>query len=189
MKRIMLLAAVATLAAACSAPQQDRVVLVGPPGPPGATGAQGPTGKTGAPGYALSGPPGEIGPAGPPGPQGSAGPSGAPSVTGIVERWTTYREFTFESTGVNIPASEIDRASEVAAYLVLNPSLDVGIDGTLDAGKYDRSACDLSILRAVSVRTALLQAGVPAYKIQRGAFADPDRRHDGQIQVLVRTRT
>jgi hypothetical protein len=33
-----------------------------------------------------------------------------------------------------------------------------------------------------------MQAGVPGYKIQMGAFADPDRRREGQIQVLIKTR-
>src|SRR6185437_3451314 len=81
MTRIMLLAALAISAAACSAPQPDRVAynsaaLVGPRGDTGPAGAQGPTGAVGAPGYALSGPAGEAGPPGPRGPQGNVGATG-----------------------------------------------------------------------------------------------------------------
>jgi len=71
------------------------------------------------------------------------------------------------------------RASEIAAYLALNPSLEVAIDGSGD---------DLSNRRTASVRSALMQAGVPADKIRMGAFAAPNQRHDGQIDVLIKTR-
>ena len=42
--------------------------------------------------------------------------------------------------------------------------------------------------RANSVRNALLQAGVPAYKIQYGTFGDPRLQRDRQVQVLVSAR-
>ena len=175
MKRIILLATAAVLVAACSSPS-DRS-LIGPPGPAGATGARGPAG---VPGYALSGPAGKVGPQGPPGP---------PGATVIIDHWTDYREFTFENASVDITASEINRASEIAAYLAQNPSMSIGIDGTLDAKKYSRHVRDRSILRAEAVYGALLQAGVSSSKIERGAFADRDRRHEGRIQVLIKTKT
>jgi hypothetical protein len=56
-------------------------------------------------------------------------------------------------------------------YLNQNPNATVAIDGTSD--------------RAASVRNALLQAGVPAYKIQYGTFGDPKMQRDRQVQVLV----
>ena len=55
-----------------------------------------------------------------------------------------------------------------------NPNQQVAIDGTSD--------------RANTVRNALLQAGVPAYKIQYGTFGDPRMQRDRQVQVLVSTR-
>lgn len=35
---------------------------------------------------------------------------------------------------------------------------------------------------------ALLQAGVPSYKIQTGAFGDPQMRRDRRVDVLVSAR-
>jgi len=131
---------------------------------------------------------GSAGQAGYQGPQGGIGPIGDQGVVGIVERWTTYQEFNFNGAGENIMASETDRISEIAAYLVRNPSLEVGIDGSMDNRGFNQRDRDQSSRRADAVRAALMQAGVPAYKIQMGAFADPARRQQGQIQVLVKTR-
>jgi hypothetical protein len=39
--------------------------------------------------------------------------------------------------------------------------------------------------RVGNVRDALINAGVPTYKIQSGAFGDPQLRRDGQVAVLV----
>lgn len=133
----------------------------------------------------IAGDPGSVGYQGV---RGEVGPTGAQGVSGIVERWTTYREFNFNGTGANVMASEMDRVSEIAAYLVWNPSLEIGIDGSMDARQFNQRDRDLSNLRADSVRNALMQAGVPAYKIQMGSFADPDRRQEDQIQVLIKTR-
>jgi hypothetical protein len=176
MRRIILVAVAAMFAAACSSPP-EHIVVAGPAGPAGATGAQGPQGLTGVPGYAMSGPAGEVGPQGPPGPAAAS-----------IVNWTNYREFNFSGVNTNISAAEINRASEIAAYLVLNPSLNVGIDGSLDASKYTRRELDRSTLRAESVYSALLQAGVPISKIERGAFADPGHKQNGRVQVLIKTR-
>jgi len=97
----------------------------------------------------------------------------------MIVGWTAYREFYFDPMGSGIRPSEIGRASEIAAYLVQNPSLEVAIDGSGD---------DLSSRRTASIRNALMQAGVPAYKIRMGAFEAPDQRHDGQVEVLIKTR-
>jgi hypothetical protein len=67
-QRPLLVAVVATFAAACAThepPRSESVSWVGPAGPAGpagATGAQGATGNTGAPGYAVVGPAGAAGP-------------------------------------------------------------------------------------------------------------------------------
>jgi hypothetical protein len=156
--------------------------LVGPTGRTGytgAAGAQGGSGWTGQQGPPTGGIAGNVGPSGIPGPQGVTGPIGAQGGVGMIVGWTAYREFYFDPMGASIRPAEISRASEIAAYLVQNPSLEVAIDGTGD---------DLSTRRTASVRSALMQAGVPAYKIQMGAFAVPNERHDGQIEVLIKTR-
>jgi outer membrane protein OmpA-like peptidoglycan-associated protein len=109
-------------------------------------------------------------------------------VVGIVDRWTAYEQFNFGGSNTQVPPSEMDTVNDIAAYLIRNPSLEVGIDGSMDHATSDRSDRRLSNKRAESVREALMQAGVPSNKIQMGAFADPDRRHEGQIQVLIKTR-
>jgi outer membrane protein OmpA-like peptidoglycan-associated protein len=57
-----------------------------------------------------------------------------------------------------------------------NPSLQLDIDGPSNA-------------RAASVRDALVQAGVPAYKIQMGAVGDPQLRRNDRVEVLISTRS
>jgi outer membrane protein OmpA-like peptidoglycan-associated protein len=148
---------------------------------------QGANGQAGDRGVVVAGLPGVAGPSGLQGVRGQEGLTGEQGVAGVVGRWTTYRDFDFDRTDVSLRPSEMDRITEIAAYLVQNPSLEVGIDGSLNE-RLSRNSRDLSNRRADSVRDALMQAGVPAYKIQMGRFADPDRRHEGQIEVLIKTR-
>ena len=162
----------------------------GPAGPRGPAGEQGFAGDTGPQGETLVGPGGRVGrtsSAGVQGERGREGLTGDQGVAGIVARWTAYRDFGFDRSDAGLRGSEMDRIAQIAAYLVQNPSLEVGIDGSLN-GRSSRSDRELSDRRAVSVRDALTQAGVPAYQIEMGAFADPDRRHEGQILVLIKTR-
>jgi len=105
-----------------------------------------------------------------------------------VKLWTAYQEVNFDRTAVNISALGMNTVSDIAAYLMRNPSLEVGIDGSMDTRSSNQQDRDLSNHRAASVRDALMQAGVPADKIQMGAFADPTRRHEGQILVLIKTQ-
>ncbi len=166
--------------------------LVGPKGRTGRTGSageQGVGGETGSQGMITAGIAGEAGPSGYQGERGYTGATGDQGAVGIVYKWTAYREFNFDRDHANIPASEMDGISEIAAYLAENPSLEVGIDGSLDTSDSSQRQRDLSDRRANSVNDALLQAGVPASQIRMGAFADPDRRHQGQIQVLIKTRS
>jgi hypothetical protein len=53
-----------------------------------------------------------------------------------------------------------------------NPSARVAIDGSNER-------------RVGRVRNALIDAGVPANKIQTGSFGDPQQRRDGRVAVLV----
>jgi outer membrane protein OmpA-like peptidoglycan-associated protein len=50
-----------------------------------------------------------------------------------------------------------------------NPSLQVGIDGSMDPGGTDPRDQNLSDRRVSTVREALIQAGVRADKIKTGA--------------------
>jgi outer membrane protein OmpA-like peptidoglycan-associated protein len=94
-----------------------------------------------------------------------------------VNSWTTYREFYFDSQDDDIRSADMVKVSDIAAYVQQNPSLQIGIDGNR-SGK----------ARINSVRTALIQAGVPSDKIKIGDFGD-DRKsgHNGSVEVLFRT--
>ena len=165
--------------------------LVGPTGRTGNTGSAGMQGESGQAGYAgmtIAGNPGVAGPSGFQGEQGSAGSIGAQGPVGIVAEWTPYREFNFSPGNADVTDNDMQKATMISAYLSRNPSLGVGIDSRMDSERSDRHDRDLSDRRANAVRDALLQAGVPAEKIQIGAFGDPDRRHDGRVAVLIKTR-
>ena len=145
----------------------------GPAGATGATGAAGPTGYTGAQGgtqYAgVSGPAGATGATGA---QGAAGPAGSQGPLARGGSWSPFRDYTFDSYSNAIHTADGSKAREVAAYTSQNPTVRVAIDGSNDQ-------------RVGSVRDALINAGVPAYKIQTGAFGDPQLRRDGRVNVLL----
>ncbi len=202
MRRALLLGAVAVFAAACAIPHQDRFGFdpsdrVSSIGHSAANSrrAQDPTDPVAQAGYAAQGSAGEIGPAGLPnwtfaGTTGfiGDGPAGQPGLAGGVALWTTWCDFGFDGNEARLPVSEMEIISEIAAYLAQNPFLEIGIDGSMQGGA-SQTARDLSDRRAASVRDALLQAGVAAYRIRMGAFSNPDRRREDAIQVLMKSRT
>ena len=150
----------------------------GPVGATGATGATGVTGYTGATGSTemagVAGPTGRTGATGAQGAIGATGVQGPGGIPGAAGTWSVYRDIWFDANRSNMRSSESGKVSDIANYLNQNPNATVAIDGTSD--------------RADSVRTALLQAGVPAYKIQYGTFGDPKLQRDRQVQVLVSSR-
>jgi len=153
--------------------------LVGPTGPAGyagSTGDQGVVGAQGTQGSTTAGGAGEIGPSGVMGEIGPKGETGEQGSTGMVNSWTTYREFNFDSQNDDIRPADMLKVSDIAAYVKQNPSLQIEIDDT-GSGK----------ARSNSVRTALIQAGVPSDKIQIGTFRDRKNRHNGGVEVLFKT--
>jgi outer membrane protein OmpA-like peptidoglycan-associated protein len=86
--------------------------------------------------------------------------------------WDWYRDYTFNINSNDILRSDANKAREIADYMNRNPSFRVGIDGA-------------NARRVGNVRNALINAGVPAYKIQTGAFGDPQLRRDSRVAVLV----
>lgn len=141
----------------------------------------------GVPGAVTAGAVGPVGRPGPAGAQGPAGPLGAQGPVGVVDRWTSIREFMFEYDRAEIQGSDTSKVSEIAAYVIQNPSLQVGIDGSMDPRGSDPRNQDLSDRRVSSVRNALIEAGVPAYRIRTGAFGDTGLTRDRRVDVLVRT--
>jgi hypothetical protein len=168
----------------------NGATLVGPTGPEGRSGAlgeQGVSGETGAQGYAMAGSAGAAGPSGGVGVQGLTGPAGAQGQVGMVNQWTPYREITFDRDAAAIEPSGVSTISEIAAYMAQNPSLELGIDRSTNSASSTPTNQDLNTRRVGAVRDALVQAGVPAYKIQTGSFSDPQLRRNRRVDVLLKT--
>jgi len=104
-----------------------------------------------------------------------------------VSRWTSYRDFSFAFDSSDLQASDTGKVSEITAYMRENPSLRVGIDGSMDPRGSDPRNQALSDRRIGTVRDALIQAGVPAHRIQTGAFGDQGLRRDRRVEVLIST--
>jgi peptidoglycan-associated lipoprotein len=68
-----------------------------------------------------------------------------------------------------------------------NPSVRVAIDGSMDPRGTDPRNQPLSDRRIGAVRDALINAGVPASRIQIGTFGDPSLTRDRRVEVLVST--
>jgi outer membrane protein OmpA-like peptidoglycan-associated protein len=135
----------------------------------------------------MAGVAGSTGRSGPAGVQGPVGPTGAQGPAGVIARWVSFRDFWFDFNKVDLDASEMSKVSEIATYMNQNPSLRVGIDGSMDPRGTDPRNQDLSDRRVDAVRSALIQAGVPAYKIQTGAFGDTQLTRDRRVEVLIST--
>ena len=135
----------------------------------------------------MAGVAGSTGRSGPAGVQGPVGPTGAQGPAGVIARWVSFRDFWFDFNRADLDASEMSKVSEIATYMNQNPSLRVGIDGSMDPRGTDPRNQDLSDRRVDAVRSALIQAGVPAYKIQTGAFGDTQLTRDRRVEVLIST--
>jgi len=180
------------------------VGCTGPAGPTGMTGArgstgmQGSTGMTGAQGSTgMTGVQGSAGMTGVQGPAGITGAQGAPASSpqpGV--RWTLVKEFMFDYDRPDIRFSESRKPAEVAAYMNQYPSVRLGIAGYTDRQSTDQYNLPLSQHRVANVRDALIQAGVPADRIETGTFgtdrfmcnpsSEQCSRREGRVEVLAR---
>ena len=100
----------------------------------------------------------------------------------MIDHWTFYRDFRFTSDQSDLRTSETTKLSEIALYMKANPSLKVGIDGSMEPRNQD-----LSDQRVKTVCDALINAGVPKSRIQTGTFGDNKLTRDGRVAVLIRT--
>lgn len=105
----------------------------------------------------------------------------------MVNKWTLYRDFGFDYDASDLSASEMKKVSEIVQYLKQNPSLKVGLDGSMDPRGSDPQNQSLSDRRVNAVRDALINEGVPKAKIQTGAFGDPKLARDRRVAALFRT--
>jgi len=199
MKRRLLIAllplcAGVLLAVGCTGP-------AGPAGPTGMTGAQGAPGMTGVQGAAgMTGVQGSAGMTGVQGPAGITGAQGAPAMSAAPMpgvRWSSLKEFMFDYDRSDIRYSESSKPSEVATYMSQNPSVRLGIAGYTDMQGTGQYNLPLNQRRVVTVRDALIQAGVSADRIETGTFGT-DRfqcnpsfeqcsQREGRVEVLVRS--
>jgi len=164
--------------------------LVGPAGPAGRSGAageQGLAGPVGAQGSTTAGVAGAVGAAGGIGPQGETGPIGPQGPTGVVQRWTEYREFWFDAGTDSIHPADQAKVAGIATYMNDNPSLQIGIDSSMNTNSADRSNLDLATRRGNAVRDALVQSGVASNRITSGTFDNVDFRRDGRVELLFKT--
>jgi outer membrane protein OmpA-like peptidoglycan-associated protein len=105
----------------------------------------------------------------------------------VTGAWTAYREFGFASGDSDIRRSERNQVAEIVEYMQRNPSLHVGIDGTIASGS-SSSKKDLADRRVNAIRSALIDAGIPAHRIETGPFGDPRHASEGRVEVLLVTR-
>ena len=173
------------------------VGCTGPAGPAGMTGPQGSTGMTGVQGSpGMTGAQGSTGMTGVQGPAGITGAQGAPAWTLSGVRWMSLKDIMFDYDRSDIRYSESRKPAEVAAYMGQNPSVRLGIDGYTDSRGTSQYNVPLSQRRVTTVRDALIQAGVPADRIETGTFgtdrpvcnpsAEQCSQRDGRVEVLVR---
>lgn len=119
--------------------------------------------------------------------KGATGEIGAQGRVGVMECWTSYRDVWFQDNSAEIQSPENNKLAEVATYMKANPSLEIGIDGSLDPRGTNARDRDLSDRRVKAIRDSLVEAGVSASNIKVGAFGDPELRRDGRVEVLIAT--
>jgi outer membrane protein OmpA-like peptidoglycan-associated protein len=108
---------------------------------------------------------------------------GGQGIVGVVGTWTPYRAFGFDEGRSDVRMVDQTTAREISQYLSQNPSLGIALDGSTDMRFQN-----LSVARTNAVRSSLIQAGVPAHKIQSVSFNDPQLARDGRVEVLLATR-
>jgi hypothetical protein len=90
----------------------------------------------------------------------------------VAEGWSLYSSYDFAVARDDIGDIDSGKAGHVADHIRDNPTYRLALDGTSD--------------RLVeTVRDALIAAGVPANKIQAGAYGDPQLRTERHVAVLV----
>jgi len=105
----------------------------------------------------------------------------------VLARWTSYRDFWFDTDKAVIRDSDSYKVAEIAAYMMDNPSLQLGIDGSTNPRAAKRRDRDLGDRRVKTVRDSLIRAGVPSNRISAGLFGDVNMRRQGRVEVLLRT--
>ena len=113
----------------------------------------------------------------------AAGLTGPADSIDAADRWTTFRDFWFDSNRSELQAFATEQISDIANHVQRHPGQRVGIDGAIDPRR-----AELGNRRRISIRDALLRAGVPADRIEAGDFGNPQLRRDLRVEVLISER-
>lgn len=113
-------------------------------------------------------------------PQGTIGQSRS-QAEADGQRWTSYRDFWFDYGSSRIDPTDKLKVADVASHMSRNPAHRLALDG-------EDGEADMGDRRVASVREALIEAGVPAYKIYSGAYGDPRLRRARRVEVLFGSR-
>lgn len=105
----------------------------------------------------------------------------------MITHWMLYRSFRFDYNRSDLEDSEMKKVSEIALYLKSNPSLAIGLDGSMDPRGTDPRNPELNSHRVSAIREALIQAGVPVSRIREGAFGDKSLVQDRRVAALLCT--
>ena len=105
----------------------------------------------------------------------------------MIAHWTLYRDFRFDYESSDLSAACKKKVTEIAHYMKKNPSLAVGLDGSMDPRGTDPRNTECCHKRVNAIRDALVEAGVPSSRIQMGEFGDRHLVKDRRVAVLLCT--
>ena len=96
--------------------------------------------------------------------------------------WNAYHEFNFNQRSSMVTTADLRMSAAIAAYAQQHPSAQFRVVGYRDAGSGMLSR------RIDAARNSLIDAGVPAARIETNVLATPDLRRDRVVQVELSER-
>jgi outer membrane protein OmpA-like peptidoglycan-associated protein len=94
--------------------------------------------------------------------------------------WIAYRDVWFEDKSAELLSSELGKIADIAHYLTTNPEHQAGIDVLGDP-----KDAALRSRRVMTIRDALVHAGVPSSKIRTVALGNPESHREHRVEVLL----
>lgn len=104
---------------------------------------------------------------------------------GEARRWSNHTHFKFDGEQARIREEDYSKLTKIASLVQADPTLHVGIEGSLDMNGSVARDRVLGERRIDGLRNALIRAGVPAHRIEIGTFGNIQTRHDGQVEVFL----
>ena len=172
----------------------DGWQVYGPMGPEGPAGPPGPQGIAGP-----VGPQGPMGAMGAAGAAGAAGPQGVAGSKGADLAWPSYTDVQFDFAKADLRSSETNKIAMLAAYLKEHPTFTVELEAFADPRGTQEYNLQLTRRRVEAVRTALVEAGVPAANISAAAYGKLNPKctaasetcwqEDRRVEIIVLPRS